>query len=331
MRVISMDPFLPQISIIICTNRAPESIYGLFLSIHHQSALEKCEVILVDNGIDQSRVGKVRLLLAQLRCSSLYLDEPRPGLWHARRSAFARARGEWLLLLDDDNELAEMAIQNLLSFVATHHNVGGISPRVVARWQCQPAIWLQRFGTCCLSFTESGPYTSNYGETIWTHPSVPKIRPPGGGMIVHRRIAEAFLANFLLLPSEITQPAVPCEDHAIYCGVGRCGMGAAYVPTIVVYHHLDGARTSLAALTRLNFRMIRGYGLFTPFESVFSGYYKGWLRLIGGFVAGELRLTMLHPKSWWLVLVRVAAFFVGVTQGVTLRKAAGRRGAGQDD
>ena len=327
MRVISVEP-LPQISIIICTNRAPKTIDELFLSIQCQSELNKCEVILVDNGIVASQVERIRRQLMQLPCSSFYLDEPRPGLWHARRSAFAKARGEWILLLDDDNELAEMAIKHLLVFVAKHHGVGGISPRVVAQWERHPATWLQRFGTCCLSFTESGLYSPRYGETVWTHPLVPGIRPPGGGMIIHRKITEAFLIDFSLLPSEITQPSVPCEDHAIYCEVGHHAMATAYVPKIVVYHNLDAARTSLAALTRLNFRMIRGYGVFTPFESLFSGHCKGWLRLIGGVVVGQLRLVMLHPKSWWLVLVRVVAFFAGVAHGVVLHSVTRRR---QDD
>ncbi len=330
MQIISMEP-LPQISIIICTNRAPKTIDELFLSLHHQSEIDKCEVILVDNGIVASQVARIRLQLTQLPCSSFYIDEPRPGLWHARGAAFAMARGEWMLLLDDDNELAEMAIKHLLDFVAKHHGVGGVSPRVVARWEHLPAIWLQRFGICCLSFTESDLYSPYYGETIWTHPRVPGIRPPGGGMIINRKIAGAFLIDFSLLPSEITQPSVPCEDHAIYCEVGHHAMATAYVPTIVVYHNLDASRTSLAALTRLNFRMIRGYGVFTPFELLFSGYDKGWLRLIGGVVVGQLRLVMLHPKTWWLVLVRLVAFFVGVSHGVALRNVAGRRGAGQDD
>jgi len=322
-----MGALPPNISIIVCTNRAPETINRLFNSISNQISLDQCEVILVDNGIAKSRVEEVRMQLAQLQCRSFYLDEPRPGLWYARMSAFVKARGEWFMLLDDDNELAETAIEHLLSFVGKHPEVGGISPRVVARWERMPATWLQRFGTCCLSYTESGQHSPSFGEMVWSHPKAPGIRPPGGGMIVHRRIAEAFLTSFSLLPVEITQPTVPCEDHAIYCGVGKCAMDSAYVPTIVVYHCLDSSRTSLSALSRLNYRMIRGYGKFTVFESMFSGYYKGWFRLSSGFIMGELRrLTLLHPKIWWLVLVRLVAFMVGGALGIVLRSSEGENG-----
>ena len=73
---------------------------------HHdaeRTAPPNCELIIVNDGSRQPRTLEILALLKEL---GYYVhDQPNLGLSGARNAAIARARGRYILPLDDDNRL----------------------------------------------------------------------------------------------------------------------------------------------------------------------------------------------------------------------------------
>lgn len=301
----------PAVSIIICTNRAPASLDILVGSIGSQAHLDRCELVLVDNGIGPDRAVRVMELLEALPCATVYAKEPAPGIWAARKTSYEKASGEWFFILDDDNRLGAGALDNLLGFMGRHPEVGGICPRIVADWVVEPPGWVQQAGRLwCLSYTESGSHSPGIEETVWPPGSPDAIHPPGGGMVIRREAAEAFLRSYAEIPESLRVSRLGSEDYAQYSFVGRCGFATAYVPSITVYHHLPEGRAGIWYLTRLNLKMAYAYGQLAQ-----SGHglgVSGTLRSAMGFAKATFAGPPFHPWAWWLKLARTAGYAAGL-------------------
>ena len=283
----------------------------LFASIRSQTKIADCEVVFVDNGISQERAVNVRHQLAQFPCRTVYLTEPIPGIWGARKLSYQNAAGNWYFLLDDDNILAPGAIQSLLTFTTAHPEIGGICPRVAAKWEVSPPAWLEQFGLCCLSYIESAGCPRNLGETIWPASSPGAFTPPGGGMIIHRQVAEAFLYSYLEYPESLRSSRLSIEDPALYSHVNRLALPSAYVPSIAVWHYMPVGRLRMRYLTWLNFRMLFAAAQLENYED--GKIPPIWMVrravLSGG---AQLSLPGWHPLACWLKLVRAVGYATGL-------------------
>jgi succinoglycan biosynthesis protein ExoM len=108
------DPAEPEVTIIIPTYQRAESLRGALRSclMQRMDSAQTFEIVVVDNSPD----GSAAAVVADLKQESVpvrYVHEPRPGISHARNTGFARARGRFLALLDDD----EQASPNWLGYL----------------------------------------------------------------------------------------------------------------------------------------------------------------------------------------------------------------------
>lgn len=294
-------------SILICSNHGPATTDELLESIAAQDQLELCEVIFVDNGISVERALQIRKLIERITCKTIYVIEPTPGIWHARRKAILSASGEWFFSLDDDNILEHHALVNLLAFCALQQGVGGITPRVRPRWDGMPPAWLRRFGQYCLSYTDTGHEVADAHEVVTPVNQAPYRWAPGGGMVIHREAGEEYLRLFPELPPALIRKGYTAEDQLLFQLAGSLGRGYAYVPSVVVYHDLPAERLRLPDLAILNSRMLEAYGHFERYR-VGPG---GWRRVIAVFACvtlGQMNLLGLHPATWLLVAARLYGF-----------------------
>jgi glycosyltransferase involved in cell wall biosynthesis len=295
------------ISILICSNHAPASTDELLDSIAGQGQIECIEVVFVDNGLADERAADIRRRLIELPCRTLYLQEPIPGIWHARRRAIASATGNWLFTLDDDNILEPRAVAELITFCSKHKGVGGITPRVRPRWRVIPPAWLQRFGLCCLSYTDTGNEAAD-GREVKTPPMMPPYRwSPGGGMIIRREAGELFLKRFPELPPQLVHRRYTAEDQLLFHLAGTSGLGYAYVPSITVFHDLPPDRLRYSHLIALNIKMLESYGHYERYMLQSTNPLRV-LALCICVLHGQLSLMAAHPATWPLVAARMYGF-----------------------
>jgi glycosyltransferase involved in cell wall biosynthesis len=96
----------PRISIVIPTQRRPQGLAVAMRSTFRQVGVDPAtlELVVVDNDELPSARAAVDAMAAAAPFPVAYVHEPRPGVANARNAALAKARGEFIAFLDDDEE-----------------------------------------------------------------------------------------------------------------------------------------------------------------------------------------------------------------------------------
>jgi glycosyltransferase involved in cell wall biosynthesis len=103
----------PEVSIVITTRDRIEMI-GRAVESASDQTVQDLEVVVVDDG----SIPAVELGRSDPRVSIVRLSEPR-GVCAARNAGLARARGEWIVFLDDDDELLPDMVEASLQAAAS--------------------------------------------------------------------------------------------------------------------------------------------------------------------------------------------------------------------
>jgi glycosyltransferase involved in cell wall biosynthesis len=243
----------------ICSHRAPPSLYATLRSILEQPQSERAEIVLVNNGFDVSKEQEILSLAQEKQANLKILREPTPGHGFARRTGFRNGSGGLYVLLDDDNTIGENFLPALLDLYERSPQTGAVVADVLPVWERRPPDWLVDFGRHCLSYnTTDGDKPGSARQ--WDPSEVTiAIRPPGGGMIIHRDVALHYL-NDVTDPKRIKLSRSPgslvaAEDEDIFTGVIDLKRAAVYSPLLKVYHHIPETRTRFWYLLRLNSQM----------------------------------------------------------------------------
>ena len=259
---------MKAVSFIICSHKAPATLHDTLRSIAGQSGLDSAEVILVNNGFSAQKEDSIRQFMNSHGRGVEFqiVREATPGLGFARRRGFTAANGQFLVLLDDDNTLGRDFLSHLLDVIGRFPDVGGICPIVEPVWERRPDDWLVDFGRLCLSYNADGKYRPPFRERYWPPGEAHKaMRPPGGGMIIHRKVALDYMER-VKDPKRIAlarQPKslVGCEDEDIFSGVARLGLGVYFTSCLRVFHSIPISRIQFTYLVRLNYQMLYSYGV----------------------------------------------------------------------
>jgi glycosyltransferase involved in cell wall biosynthesis len=257
-----------RISFIICSHRAPDSILDTLRSLGRQQQQSSAEVVLVNNGfsVERAELLKVHAANSGLKCGFRIVPEPIPGLGYSRKRGFLEAKGEWLVLLDDDNTIDDDFLTGLNRKLDEHPEVGGITALVSPVWEEPPPEWLAVLGCNCLSYNVFSTFQTRPLERYFppgeTHLA---DRPPGGGMIIHRSVAASYLKHaddpLRLSLARTGTSLVGCEDADMWGCIPPLGRGVLVTDTLRVHHHIPKSRLDKKYLLRLNYQMAYSYAV----------------------------------------------------------------------
>ena len=288
-----------SISVIICSWKAPASLDETLETVFRQKTYVIYEVILVNNGFSQSRADQLKAAYPELRI----LDEPTPGLAHARCTGFRAARGDFFACIDDDNFLEEGFLSSLANLISKFPNLGCISPVVLPRWeQVAPAKWLQEYGTTCLSYNALEKPGSDKKETSWRYPHLEGCRLPfGGGMIIHKEIAKNYLKTVekkRLKFGRVGSSLGGCEDVDIVYRLPFIGRDAVFSENLIMYHLIPASRLQMKYLFRLGFRSTQDWAVFQRLLK------KEQHPFAVDTLRHHLREFFRLPVLWFFILIR---------------------------
>jgi hypothetical protein len=96
----------PPISVIVPTQRRPLGLETAVRSVFAQAGVDprRLELVVVDNDQVPSAQALVETLAREAPFPVAYVHEPEPGVANARNAAMARACGDLIAFLDDDEE-----------------------------------------------------------------------------------------------------------------------------------------------------------------------------------------------------------------------------------
>ncbi|HVO94996.1 MAG TPA: glycosyltransferase [Terriglobales bacterium] len=262
-------------------------------------------VFLIDNASFPAVSDEVLDPLHTAGITARIVREPRPGLTQARLRAADETDGEWVLFVDDDNELSLNYLVEGHKFIASRDDVGCFGGRLLLPDTIKPPLWAAPFLTY-LGIKDVGD-----NVIVGKSPDWGIWEPPGAGVFVRRALLEEYRALSLhdsrvfRLGRQGSKSLASCDDSLLMRGAFRLGLANAYNPHLVLYHHLSPNRFKFGYLIRLMYQ----YGVsHVVLESLLKGpqpmpaHYRS-AKAFGKFLLSasirqkEERLMVPGPKA----------------------------------
>ena len=244
-----------MIDVCICTHNPRPGVLKLVLeALAAQTAAPGTfEVLLVDNNSSPA-VGEEALSpLRAAGISARIVREPRTGVAQARFRAISETRREWILFVDDDNELDPAYVEEGLRFVAEHPDVGCLGGKLRLGPGLHPPSWATPF-LPYLAVKDAGDRVIKGISQDWG-----EWEPPTAGAFVRRDVADAYRRRVAAEPRVLAlgraggDGLASCEDSLMMRQALPLGLLNAYDPRLVLVHHIGQGRFRLRYLLRLMF------------------------------------------------------------------------------
>jgi succinoglycan biosynthesis protein ExoM len=222
-------------SYLVPTYRRPAELRVCLGSILKQQGFDAHldEVIVVDNCPE----GSARALIAEPAFTGVrYERESTPGVAAVRNHAFRIAKGEWLVLLDDDQEATEGMTEALRAGMKTHHgDLGFASIEAILEGETEGPrdAWERLFAR-----------TWEDREGVLASNRVPALST-GGVMVRRAAVREVFQGQE---PFDLALGQTGGEDIAFFRGMKRSGKRLLWLPSARIVERVPQTRLTRAFL-----------------------------------------------------------------------------------
>lgn len=134
-----------DISIIVCCYNSEKVIPETLRHLANQKCRKDInyEVVLVNNNCTDNTVKTARELWDSFQVNKLLkiVDEPIPGLAHARKKGISVAQSDLIIFCDDDNWLDKNYIELSIDFMNKHLDVGALGGQSEGVLEAQEPVW----------------------------------------------------------------------------------------------------------------------------------------------------------------------------------------------
>lgn len=258
----------PQVSVVICAHNAAPRIDETLVALAAQHGLDgvSWEILLVNNASTDGTGAGAAAAWARLQGDPRRLrivEEPRPGLLHARQRALQEARAGLICFVDDDNSLAPDYLARAVAVMSTHPHVAAVGGACSAPPAERPE-WFSRLSQCYAvgeQHPEAGDVT---GHTfpLW-----------GAGLTVRVAALEALqrIGFSPALTGRAGKQALSGDDTEICLALRRAGWRLYYDPNLRLIHRIDPARLTWTRCLRQH----EGFGAAAPLLDLYRYVQPG--------------------------------------------------------
>jgi glycosyltransferase involved in cell wall biosynthesis len=205
------------------------------------------ELIVVDNNSNNNVIDDTLLLWKD---AAKIVAEKKQGLTFARLKGFSEAKGNIIILVDDDNVLNENYIQNIIDIFSTYPDLGVIGGKSLPKFPYEQPEWLYSFYSS-LALRDLGDEVKiqKWGNKY------PEYGPIGAGMAIRKDALKTYIEKITLGKSIITDRSgislSSGGDNDILLEIVKSGWGTGYFPSLVLYHIIPADRLEVNYLGRL--------------------------------------------------------------------------------
>lgn len=244
-----------EISVIIPThNPDAERLRRTLLGLRQQSlSAARWETVLVNNA--SARFPDAAFFTEHAPSDFSIVSEPVIGLTAARKKGFSVARGNYAVLVDDDNVLAPDYLERVPAIFSAHPRVGVAGGKSLPEFATEPPSWAHEFFPLLALRDLGGSELISQGlrPVGATRNEYPAFAPMGAGMALRRDAWTAWLEN---APdalsdrrgSELTSGG---DNDIVLCAL-RAGWESGYFPQLTLTHLIPASRLVPEYLARLN-------------------------------------------------------------------------------
>jgi len=250
-------------------------------------APERWETVLIDNA---SAAFPAPAEYADVQPGNLRMvREPLLGLSSARLRGFAEARGEFCVLVDDDNVLAPDYLERIVALFEAHPEVGALGGRVLPEFEKQPESWQSEF-LPLLALRDTGGHahiSRGLRPANGSSNEYPvEAAPVGAGMALRRAAWAAWSASAPSkeLPDRRGSDLSSSGDNDIVLTLLENKWEVATFSELRVIHLIPASRLECDYLARLN-----------------RGIQKSWMRVLT-----KHNVNPWPPIAAWTVPLRKA-------------------------
>ena len=252
------------LSVILCTHN-PNQLFleRVLISLSIQTlSSDKWEIVIVDNASNSpvKKIDFVQPILANLKWDVIL--ESHLGLTSARLAGISHANGEILVFVDDDTILKSDYLENALTLLQRHPEIGAIGGKIHGDFEVAPKPWMmsylgnlaiRNFGDRpirALIYNECGPW-----------------EPCGAGMVIRADIAREYARRVVNSArtklDRIGNSLFSCGDSDLARTATDMGFYLGYEPKLELTHIIPKKRLNLGYLSRLGYSIQRdGWLLF---------------------------------------------------------------------
>jgi glycosyltransferase involved in cell wall biosynthesis len=227
------------ISIIICCYNSATRIRPTLEHIMKQQAPGELswEVLLINNNSSDDTVKIAEEVWREGNCKVTFriIDEPRPGLSHARKKGVMNAQYEYLLFCDDDNWLKEDYLSIVWEIMESDLEIGVLGGRSEAVFEVSPPKWFKKYS---LSYAVGDQYESS-GYVTYKHRKL-----WGAGSVYRKKHYEYIFSNGFrhLLSDRIGNSLVSGGDHELCMALRLAGFELYYDNRLCFKHFITKGR-----------------------------------------------------------------------------------------
>lgn len=251
----------PTFSVIIPTFNPNPIIFNQVLDGLIRQTINKSlwELIIVDNASTNQVLDKIVL---PVDVKSIIIKELRQGLSFARLSGFLAAKGEYIILVDDDNVLDEDYLENSLKIYCKYEFVGAIGGKVLPKFDIPPPDRVKDISRW-LSLRDFGnkELISNLSEKPIEYPY---YAPIGAGMVIRKKALDIYLNEFcnkkkVLITDRIGNKLSSCGDNDIILYILESKYSVGYFPQLILTHIIPQKRLTRTYLSQLSYESSRSW------------------------------------------------------------------------
>jgi len=236
------------LSVIVCTLNPRADYFDRCLTALKAQTLpaDRWELLVVDNASAPPLAPRLDL---GWHSGSRIVREEKLGLTPARLTGIANARGELLVMVDDDNVLEPDYLQTALGIADARPFLGAWSGQCQPVFEAPPPDWTRRYwGALCLR---------SFEREVWSNlPRLADTMPAGAGLCVRRVVAahyrhlhETGARRFQL--DRTGASLVSGGDNDLAACACAVGLGVGLVPSLKLDHLIGSQRLTADYLERL--------------------------------------------------------------------------------
>lgn len=244
-----------QLSVIIPAHNPDRKRLGRTLAGLRGQTQPAAEVLLIDNA--SSPPIDLASLPGPLPPGTRVVREPTLGLTAARRCGVLAARGEFVVLVDDDNVLAPDYLAHTARIFTAQPGLGAIGGKSAPEFAAPPAAWWQPEFDGLLACRDLGAHpiiAADHVDPATGLRDYPACAPIGAGLALRRTALQAWLDDAATgaisdrRGGELTSGG----DNDIILTLLRAGWSVGYFPELALTHLISADRVQPHYVARLN-------------------------------------------------------------------------------
>ena len=284
-----------RLSLVIATyNRGAKLCTTLDSLLVQTLPQEQWEVVVVNNNsTDDTAARFADYVVAHPQLDARMVLETEQGVSAARNRGIAESRGEYIVVIDDDERVNEGFLRAYADFFDSHPEAVVAGGRIVAEYPGGRPAWMSKW----VEMPIANPM--DFGDAVRPFPAG---RVPGGGNMAFRRAGLEGFGGFDPSLGRANGELIGGEENDFFERLRRGGETIWYVPGAVMWHIIPPSKLTEEYFRRLS----RNVGVSQRLRARIHGRMAKTcaLEIAKWGATLLLALTMPPRKSRWLLRLR---------------------------